>query len=87
MFYVARDTASDKQCIGRATATDAGGPVPATRRPRRWSARPALGGSIDPDPVRDADGKLYLYWKNDGNCCGQPVHLWGQRLSPPTARR
>jgi beta-xylosidase len=29
-----------------------------------------------------ADGALYLYWKNDGNCCGKPVQLWGQRLSP-----
>jgi beta-xylosidase len=81
LYYVAHDTASGKQCIGRATASEPAGPF------RDTAARPlvcqaALGGSIDPDPVRAGDGALYLYWKNDGNCCGQPVHLWGQRLSP-----
>ena len=40
-----------------------------------------LGGSIDPYPYRDADGRLYLFWKNDGNCCAQPVHLWVQPLA------
>ena len=40
-----------------------------------------LGGSIDPDPFRDTDGKLYLYWKNDGNSIGQPTDIWVQRLS------
>ncbi len=80
LYYVARDTASDKQCIGRAVAAGPAGPF------RDESSAPlvcqaALGGSIDPDPIRDADGRLYLYWKNDGNCCGLPVHLWGQPLS------
>jgi len=31
--------------------------------------------------VRDSLGDLYLIWKNDGNCCGDPVSLWSQRLS------
>ncbi len=80
MFYVAHDSRSGKQCIGRATAADAAGPFrDAGSRP--FVCQPTLGGSIDPDAVRGADGKLYLYWKNDGNCCGQPVHLWGQQLS------
>ncbi len=80
MYYVAHDSRSGKQCIGRATAADAAGPFrDAGSRP--FVCQPTLGGSIDPDAVRGADGELYLYWKNDGNCCGQPVHLWGQQLS------
>ena len=85
MYYVAHDTGSGKQCIGRATAGDPAGPFNDTAK-AALVCQPALGGSIDPDPVRGADGSLYLYWKNDGNCCGQPVHLWGQRLSPDGAK-
>lgn len=85
MYYVAHDASSGKQCIGRATSTDPAGPFEdAGAQPLVCQA--ALGGSIDPDAVRGADGHLYLYWKNDGNCCGQPVHLWGQPLSPDGSR-
>ena len=80
MFYVAHDSRSGKQCIGRATAADAAGPF-RDKAARPFVCQPSIGGSIDPDAVRGADGKLYLYWKNDGNCCGEPVHLWGQQLS------
>ena len=41
----------------------------------------ALGGAIDPDVFRDRDGSLYLYWKNDGNCCDISTHIFVQRLS------
>jgi beta-xylosidase len=80
MYYVARDNSSNKQCIGHAVASAPSGPF------RDAAAKPLLcqtelGGSIDPDPIKAADGSLYLYWKNDGNCCDLPVHLWGQRLS------
>ena len=44
-------------------------------------AQMTLGGSIDASPFRDSDGKLYLYWKNDGNSIGQPTDIWVQRLS------
>ena len=37
----------------------------------------ALGGSIDPDPFRDSDGILYLYFKNDGN---NPAAFEGARF-------
>jgi beta-xylosidase len=85
MFYVAHDSASGKQCVGRATAADPAGPFRDSAR-RPFVCQAALGGSIDPDAGRGADGSVYLYWKNDGNCCGQPVHLWGQRLSPDAGR-
>ena len=39
------------------------------------------GGSIDASPFRDADGKLYLYYKSDGNAVGKRTFIWGQRLS------
>jgi beta-xylosidase len=40
-----------------------------------------LGGTIDANPFRDSDGKLYLYYKNDGNAVRKPSFIWGQRLS------
>ncbi len=80
LFYTAHDSASDRQCIGLATATQPLGPY------RDQSSTPflcqfKLGGSIDPMPLADG-GKLYLYWKNDGNCCGITTQLFGQALSP-----
>ena len=41
----------------------------------------ALGGTIDANSFRDSDGKLYLYYKNDGNRVGKVSQIWGQRLS------
>jgi beta-xylosidase len=85
MFYVAQDTSSGKQCIGSAWADRPAGPF-ADRSTHPLVCQVGLGGSIDPDPVRDPNGHLYLYWKNDGNCCDRPVHLWGQQLSDDGTR-
>ena len=41
----------------------------------------AEGGTIDASPFRDGD-KLYLYFKNDGNCCNKTTYLYGQELAP-----
>ena len=42
-----------------------------------------LGGSIrTPILSRMMMEKLYLLWKNDGNCCDLEVALWVQELSP-----
>ncbi|MFN2516439.1 MAG: family 43 glycosylhydrolase [Pyrinomonadaceae bacterium] len=38
-------------------------------------------GSIDPFPVRDEQGRLYLIWKEDGNSVNKPTPLWAQPLS------
>ena len=80
LWYTVRDKASDRQCISQATSAVPEGPYTDV------SAAPTicqvdLGGSIDPYLFQDADGQLYLYWKNDGNCCGKPVGLWVQPLS------
>ena len=81
MYYTARDKKSNRQCIGRAISDNPAGPF------RDDSAQPFicqsdLGGSIDAYPFQDDDGKLYLLWKNDGNCCAKGVSLWIQELSP-----
>jgi beta-xylosidase len=38
-------------------------------------------GSIDPMPVKDEHGKLYLIWKEDGNSAHRPSILWAQSLN------
>jgi len=81
MYYTARDRASNRQCIGLAISDSPQGPF------RDQSDTPFIcqadeGGSIDANPFRDEDGTLYLYWKNDGNCCMMPTWIYGQELSP-----
>jgi beta-xylosidase len=79
MFYTAADEASGRQCIGRAVASEPAGPfVDDSDGP--FVCQAEMGGSIDPNPIRTPDGSLYLYWKNDGNCCGERVDIWGQEL-------
>jgi beta-xylosidase len=77
LYYTA---SSGTQCVGRAVSDTPLGPFV-----DRWSSplvcQKSAGGSIDPDPFRDGDGSLYLYWKNDGNSIGEPTHIWVQRLS------
>ena len=38
-------------------------------------------GSIDPFPVHDENGRLYLLWKEDGNSVNQPTPIWAQELN------
>jgi beta-xylosidase len=79
MYYTARDTASDKQCVGVAVgATPDGHFKDSNDHPLVCQAD--LGGTIDPSPFRDGD-KLYLYFKNDGNCCGITTRIYAQELS------
>ena len=80
LYYVARDVAAGRQCIGLAVATDPAGPF-VDPHDGPFICQTDEGGSIDPEPFVDADGELYLLWKNDGNCCGLPVWLYSQRLS------
>lgn len=80
MYYTARDMQSNKQCVGVATSDKPAGKF-------KNSSTHALicqvdqGGTIDPSPLRDGN-KLYLYFKNDGNCCGITTYLYAQQLSP-----
>src|SRR5688572_8355087 len=81
MYYVAREEDIDRQCIGVAVSDDPDGPF-IDPNDEAFICQANLGGSIDAHPFQDDDGKLYLLWKNDGNCCGFEVALWIQELSP-----
>ena len=80
LYYTANHRKRDVQCLGLAVADNPRGPF------RDQSAEPMvcqfdLGGTIDANPFRDADGKLYLYYKSDGNRVGKGTVIWGQQLS------
>ena len=80
LYYTASDSAKNGQCIGVAVAGDPLGPfVDGNSEP--IVCQTELGGSIDADAFRDADGKLYLYFKNDGNRVHARTSLWGQQLA------
>ena len=80
LYYTARSRALKTQCVGVAGAADPRGPF------RDASNEPLVcqtgeGGTIDANPFRDADGKLYLYYKSDGNAVGKTTYIWGQQLT------
>lgn len=80
LYYTASDRRKNAQCIGVAVASDALGPF-VDSSPEPLVCQTALGGSIDADAFRDDDGKLYLYFKNDGNRVHARTSLWGQPLA------
>ena len=81
LYYSASDRRKDAQCIGVAVAANPMGPF-VDNNGDPIVCQSALGGSIDPDAFRDSDGKLYLYFKNDGNRVHARTSLWGQPVSP-----
>jgi beta-xylosidase len=81
LYYTASDRHANMQCVGVAVAADPKGPfVDAATAP--IVCRTKLGGTIDASPFHDADGSLYLYFKNDGNRVHERTSLWGQKLAP-----
>lgn len=80
LYYTASDRKRDAQCIGVAEAADPKGPF-VDPRPEPIVCQEELGGAIDANPFRDKDGKLYIYWKNDGNRVRKPTDLWGAELA------
>ncbi|MGA5300192.1 family 43 glycosylhydrolase [Nucisporomicrobium flavum] len=84
MWYTAHDRASGKQCIGAATATAPGGPfVP---RDTSLVCTPETGGVIDASSFTE-NGRRYILWKNDGNCCAQDTWLHLQQVTADGLRR
>jgi beta-xylosidase len=83
LYFTARSRKRDLQCIGAAVAVAPQGPF-ASSAEEPLVCQPELGGTIDASPFRDSDGKLYLYFKNDGNNpnARKPVQLWVQPLAP-----
>ena len=81
LYYTASDRRENMQCVGVAVAADPKGPfVDANLGPIVCQTK--LGGTIDASPFKDADGSLYLYFKNDGNRVHARTALYGQRLAP-----
>jgi beta-xylosidase len=80
LWFTARDRASQRQCIGWASADVAAGPF---RSDATTPAvcQPSLGGSIDPEVFIDSDRSRWLLWKNDGNCCGIASNIWSAPLA------
>lgn len=81
LYYTAHDRASDRQCIGVAEASSPAGPF-VDRAAGPLVCQADLGGTIDASPFRAGDGRLYLYFKSDGNCCKLPTHIFVQELRP-----
>jgi beta-xylosidase len=79
MYYVARDNVSNKQCVGAAISANPAGPFVDSSN-QALVCQASQGGSIDPYPLLDGKA-LYLYVKNDGNCCQLPTYIWVQQLS------
>ena len=82
LHFTARDRTSDLQCIGAAFSVSPLGPF-TSNATAPLVCQTEAGGTIDSSPFRDADGSLYLYYKNDGNNprFGQPTRIYVQRLS------
>ena len=81
LYFTARERRSEKQCVGVAAAAEPRGPFTSEAAAPLVCQRD-IGGTIDPAVFRDADGQLYLYFKNDGNAIGRPTEIFGQRLAP-----
>lgn len=80
MYYTARDKESNKQCVGVAVSENPEGKFKdSNSAPLVCQAE--FGGTIDASPFRDEDGKLYLYFKNDGNCCNLVTYIYVQELA------
>ncbi len=80
LWYVVREPRSGRQVISVARSDEAGGPFQ-DRSHGPALAQLELGGSIDPSPFVDVDGRAYLLWKADANAIGQASTLWAQRLN------
>jgi beta-xylosidase len=82
LYFTAKERSSGLQCIGTAFSIDPKGPFTSDAAAPLVCQRDT-GGTIDAAPFRDADGKLYLYYKNDGNNpqFRKPTDLFAQRLS------
>ena len=76
-YFTARHT-DGKLCIGAATAASALGPFVDLGQPLLHDTSMGL---IDATELETADGKRYLYWKEDGNAVGKPTPIHGQQLA------
>lgn len=76
-YFTARDD-EGKLRVGAATSKKVEGPYQDIGEP---IVAESDIGVIDPTFFKDDDGRQYLYWKEDGNACGQPSVLMACELS------
>ena len=70
-----------RHCLGTAVADSPEGPFQGVDSPLVCAE--FANGTIDASVFRDgAGGALYLYYKEDGNCCGPGSAIYAQGLSP-----
>lgn len=79
LYYTVRHRATGLQCISRAVSVLPQGPY-LDRSDGPLICQTARGGSIDPSPFVDGDGRPYLLWKSEGTIRGEPTRLWVQPL-------
>ena len=80
MFYAAQARAHEDWCLSVATADSPAGPY-TDRTSGPIVCQRALGGSIDPMPFIDADGRAWLHWKNnDGFGSREVSKVWAAPL-------
>lgn len=66
LYFTAKERSSGLQCVGVAEAAHPLGPF-VSEATEPLVCQREIGGTIDPNAFIDADGKRYLYFKNDGN--------------------
>ena len=77
-YYTARERSSQLQCISRAVGPGPAGPfLDDSKQP--LVCQRDQGGSIDPSPFLDGDGRLHLLWKSEGR--GGAPTLWSQEVA------
>lgn len=87
LHFTAKDRRTELQCLGAAFSADPLGPF-VSEATEPLLCQTETGGTIDSHAFRDADGQLYLYYKNDGNNprFGRPTDIFVQRLTPDGLR-
>lgn len=80
LYYTVREDASGLQCISVASASSPSGPFSDTSGGPLVCER-AEGGSIDPDPVVDVHGRLFLLWKTELDTRGHAAELRGSQMT------
>jgi beta-xylosidase len=80
LYYTAHSVAANLQCIGQAASRSPLGPF-VDGNPGPLVCPAGQGGAIDPYVLSDRGSAVYLYWKNNGNCCGLSSYIYGQRLA------
>lgn len=80
LYYAAPDLAAGQRCIASAVALAPQGPY-VDASPVPLVCRPDLGGAIDPSPVVDAHGSVWLLWRGEDHG-GQAGAIWSAPLTP-----